>query len=295
MEQCFDHILLDAPCSGEGTIRKDQNALKNWSIASNHAIADVQKQLIESAFYALKEGGTLVYSTCTLTPVENQAVCQFLLEKFAGHIDVMPLDNLFANAAKCSTPEGYLHIWPQLFDTEGFFVAKFKKKNHVTQPNPKTKQGNFPFQAASKKRVDDFNHILSSHFAMAPLDGCLMERDQTLWLFPENFSTICEKIKFSRIGIQLGKIHKNGIRLSHEFATCYGINASKNRYSLSDSEAIEYFQGKDIKLPHLIDEKGEVLLLLNETCVGFGKWQKNKIKNGLPRELVRDNALITWV
>ena len=68
MFECFDTILLDAPCSGEGTVRKDADALKNWSIESNIDIAKVQKQLIRSAFFALKPGGTLVYSTCTLTP-----------------------------------------------------------------------------------------------------------------------------------------------------------------------------------------------------------------------------------
>ena len=82
MFECFDSILLDAPCSGEGTVRKDADALKNWSIDSNIEIAQVQKDLIKSAFYALKPGGTLVYSTCTLTPLENQHVCDFLLSEF---------------------------------------------------------------------------------------------------------------------------------------------------------------------------------------------------------------------
>ena len=208
MEQSFDHILLDAPCSGEGTIRKDENALKNWSIESNQSIADVQKQLIESAFYALKEGGTLVYSTCTLTPVENQAVCQHLLDKFSGHIDVIPLTHLFENANSCATAEGYLHVWPQIYDTEGFFVAKFIKKSHTAQPEPKAKKGAFPFLMADKKRISEFNSIIESQFAMTPLDGQLMERNQELWLFPNAMSPIIEKIKYSRIGFFLERSTK---------------------------------------------------------------------------------------
>ncbi|GAL34405.1 ribosomal RNA small subunit methyltransferase F [Vibrio maritimus] len=63
----FDAILLDAPCSGEGTVRKDPDAMKNWSLDSTAEIAATQKDLIESAFHALKVGGTLVYSTCALS------------------------------------------------------------------------------------------------------------------------------------------------------------------------------------------------------------------------------------
>ena len=290
----FDAVLLDAPCSGEGTIRKDENALKNWSIESNIEIADVQKRLIESAFYALKAGGTLVYSTCTLTPLENQAVCQHLLTSFADHIEVVPLNHLFENAEASATDEGYLHIWPQIYDTEGFFVAKFVKKSHVPQPEPKVKKGAFPFTAADKKTTEQFNQIIKKQFAMKPLAGELWQREQELWLFPSNIDSVIDKIKYSRIGILLGKVHKNGIRLHHEFATCFGAEGLKNTHKLSVSEACDYFQGKDIKLAQVTSAKDEVLLLLNDTCVGLGKWQKNKIKNGLPRELVRDSRLITW-
>ncbi|CCK02975.1 Ribosomal RNA small subunit methyltransferase F [Cronobacter sakazakii 701] len=68
----FNAILLDAPCSGEGVVRKDPDALRNWSPQSNQEIAATQRELIESAFHALAPGGTLVYSTCTLNREENQ-------------------------------------------------------------------------------------------------------------------------------------------------------------------------------------------------------------------------------
>ena len=126
MHECFDNILLDAPCSGEGTVRKDANALKNWSIASNQDIAVVQKRLIDSAFQALKPGGTLVYSTCTLTPLENQQVCQYLIEEYGDALEIINLSNLFAGAEQATTAEGYLHVWPQLFDSEGSLLPNLK-------------------------------------------------------------------------------------------------------------------------------------------------------------------------
>ena len=295
MYECFDSILLDAPCSGEGTVRKDADALKNWSIESNIDIAAVQKTLIKSAFYALKPGGTLVYSTCTLTPLENQHVCQYLLDTFPNCVEVQPLDCLFEGANKATTPEGYLHVWPQTYDSEGFFIAKFKKVASVDNPNQKVKKGAFPFTAFDKKQSQAFMQTIKKQFGLKSLPGSLMQRDKELWLFPESFNALQDKIKYSRLGIQIGVIHKVGVRLTHEFATVFGQYCDKNTYEMTASQANDYFNGKDIRLEKPVQDNGEVVLLLCGCPVGLGKWQKNKIKNSLPRDLVQNTQLITWV
>ncbi len=294
MFECFDSILLDAPCSGEGTVRKDADALKNWSIESNIDIAKVQKDLIKSAFYALKPGGTLVYSTCTLTPLENQQVCEYLLNEFPEQLAVQPLDNLFAGAERATTAEGYLHVWPQTFDSEGFFIAKFKKLASCDNPNQKIKKGAFPFQPFDKKPSQAFYAELKKQFGITALSGSLMQRDKELWLFPEEFAAIENKIKYARLGIQLGMLHKNGVRLNHEFATVFGDRCKLNTFALTDQQANDYFQGKDIRLDKPTNALGEVVLTLCGCPIGLGKWQKNKIKNSLPRDLVQNNQLITW-
>ena len=294
MYECFDSILLDAPCSGEGTVRKDADALKNWSIESNIDIAKVQKNLIKSAFYALKPGGTLVYSTCTLTPLENQQVCEYLLTEFAEHLEIQPLDHLFAGAERATTSEGYLHVWPQTFDSEGFFIAKFKKLASCDNPNQKVKKGAFPFQPFDKKSSQAFYTELKKQFDLTSLSGSLMQRDKELWLFPEQFAAIENKIKYARLGIHLGMIHKNGVRLNHEFATVFGGQCKANVIALSNEQANDYFQGKDIRLSEPSNALGEVVLTLCGCPIGLGKWQKNKIKNSLPRDLVQNTQLISW-
>ena len=295
MYECFDSILLDAPCSGEGTVRKDADALKNWSIESNIDIAAVQKALIKSAFYALKPGGTLVYSTCTLTPLENQHVCEYLLDTFPNCVEVQPLDCLFDGADKATTSEGYLHVWPQTYDSEGFFIAKFKKIASSDNPNLKVKKGAFPFAEFDKKQSQAFMQTIKKQFGLKSLPGTLMQRDKELWLFPDGFDELQDKIKYSRLGIQLGVIHKGGVRLAHEFATVFGQDCDKNTYEMTASQANDYFNGKDIRLEKPVQDNGEVVLLLCGCPVGLGKWQKNKIKNSLPRDLVQNTQLITWV
>mgnify|MGYP006141039359 FL=1 len=294
MYECFDSILLDAPCSGEGTVRKDADALKNWSIESNIQIAQVQKDLIKSAFYALKPGGTLVYSTCTLTPLENQQVCEYLLAEFGEFITPESLSDLFPGADKATTTEGYLHVWPQTYDSEGFFIAKFKKHASCNNPNQTVKKGAFPFVEFDKKPTTAFMNELKKHFGLTNLPGTLMQRDKELWLFPQGFDAIQNKIKYARLGIQIGIIHKNGVRLTHEFATVLGSACKTNTYALNGEQANDYFNGKDVRLAEPTKELGEVVFTLCGCPIGLGKWQKNKIKNSLPRDLVQNTQLINW-
>lgn len=132
----FDRILVDAPCSGTGTIRKSFKTIKIWNPHMVRRLAGTQRQLLETAFNNLKPGGTIVYSTCTLEPEENEGVVSSLLEKYKN----ASLEKIRISGLKSSPPvtefEGQnfnpevkkcLRIWPQDNDTEGFFVAKIKK------------------------------------------------------------------------------------------------------------------------------------------------------------------------
>ena len=120
LPEMFDAILLDAPCSGEGVIRKDADALRNWTLESTVSIAETQRDLIDSAFHALKPGGTLIYSTCTLNKLENQQVVAWLCQRYPDAVTIDSLADLFPGAERAATPEGFLHVFPQLFDSEGF-------------------------------------------------------------------------------------------------------------------------------------------------------------------------------
>lgn len=74
MPEAFDKILVDAPCSAEGTIRKSYKAIYNWQPWGYKKLVETQKMLLVSAYKALKPGGVLVYSTCTFAPEENEGL-----------------------------------------------------------------------------------------------------------------------------------------------------------------------------------------------------------------------------
>jgi NOL1/NOP2/sun family putative RNA methylase len=132
----FDKILVDAPCSGVGTIRKSIKTVTIWNPAMIRKISGTQKQLIETAYGLLKSGGTLVYSTCSLEPDENEGVVDYLLSNHSDmYVDDIEINMKrgepvveFEGRAYNHQVKKSLRIWPQDNDTEGFFVCKFKKK-----------------------------------------------------------------------------------------------------------------------------------------------------------------------
>ena len=131
----FNKILLDAPCSGVGTIRgatgNAQYVMENYSQQYIKTLAGLQRRLILKAYDNLEEKGTLVYSTCSLEPEEDEGVIQFLLEETDAKLEKIDLKvrsevNLDygrypSELNKC------IKLWPQFYDTEGFFIAKIKK------------------------------------------------------------------------------------------------------------------------------------------------------------------------
>ncbi|MGF1909615.1 16S rRNA (cytosine(1407)-C(5))-methyltransferase RsmF [Vibrio kasasachensis] len=287
----FDAVLIDAPCSGEGTVRKDADAMKNWSKDSVLSIAKTQKDLIESAFHALKPGGVMVYSTCTLSQEENQQVCHHLKQTFGDLVEFDSLSELFPNAEKALTEDGFLHIFPQVYDCEGFFVARIRKLGSVQAPEVHKRLGKFPFTKASNK----VEHEIATQLKEA-LDVTLPEnsqvwlRDNDVWLFPAALEPMLAEFKFSRMGIKIAEAHKKGYRWQHQVATALSNGNEANIVELSVEEAREWFMGRDVR-PSEQSGTGEVLVKYANDVIGLGKWVGNRVKNGLPRELVRDKNL----
>ncbi len=130
----FDSVLVDAPCSNIGMIRKNFRHAKLWRIKDCYALSRLQKSLLLAAYKAVKSGGVVVYSTCTLEPVENEEVVDYLLKNTDAEIEDIKLPikkrrPILKFEGKEYTEEvrKCLRIHPQDNDSEGFFVAKLRK------------------------------------------------------------------------------------------------------------------------------------------------------------------------
>lgn len=136
MKTEFDYILVDAPCSGTGTIRKSLKTIEDWNPKMVTKLSFIQKKLIEVAFNKLKDNGVMVYSTCSLEPEEDEGVVDFLLKKYDNavlesislpQLKSSPAVAFFEDKKYSDKVENTLRIWPQDNDTEGFFIARIRK------------------------------------------------------------------------------------------------------------------------------------------------------------------------
>jgi NOL1/NOP2/sun family putative RNA methylase len=132
----FDKILVDAPCSGEGTLRSSPKTYVMWNPNTIKTLSKLQKQLFKSAFEILKLNGELIYSTCTHAPEENEAIANWALEEFKDQIKIetinLPIkpreglteweEEKYSNEVKKTA-----RVYPHDNNTEGFFVSKFRR------------------------------------------------------------------------------------------------------------------------------------------------------------------------
>lgn len=229
----FDRVLLDAPCTGEGTVRKDRLALERWSPRAIEKMTHLQAPLAASAFKALKPGGTLVYSTCTLSPEENEGIVDSLLKRFPGNAEVAgwSLPGLRTAAGFSSLPEFRVpdseslprcaRVWPQLNDTEGFFVAKIVKREE-TPVGPEERRAADRDRYEAGRRLEGVK-VFSTHERRAVLEpieevygipavafeDCeLALAGQSLWLWKPAFLGWSHRLKFNRCGLRLFSTYK---------------------------------------------------------------------------------------
>ncbi|MCI8546250.1 MAG: RsmB/NOP family class I SAM-dependent RNA methyltransferase [Clostridia bacterium] len=130
-ESKFDKVLLDTPCSGEGRfIATSPQTYRNWSLKNVNTLVKLQKKLFESGYKALKSGGELVYSTCTINRFENEFILDWVLNNFDIRLVDIELDikdSIKGNSEGLNTSiEKSIKILPSKV-MEGFFVAKFRK------------------------------------------------------------------------------------------------------------------------------------------------------------------------
>jgi len=130
----FDKIIVDAPCSGEGTLRKSPKTFLMWNINFIKKLSRIQKKLASSALELLKTGGEMIYSTCTLSPEEDEEVVDYLVRNFNIEIEEIKLP-LKLRCGVCEwggqeySPEvrKAVRLYPHDNNTDGFFLAKIRK------------------------------------------------------------------------------------------------------------------------------------------------------------------------
>ena len=295
--ELFDAILLDAPCTGEGTHRKDPSALKEWHINSIHQTAELQKTLIESAYKALALGGVLIYSTCTLNQYENHQVCQHLLDAHKGDIETSALNGLFSGAENACTEEGWLWVLPHVFDCEGFFVAAFRKKSSTSTPpiiTPASVNIMSKLSLPERTTIDLIDASVKESFGqeLSAYRHRLIQKGDTVLCVPEGFAQLPDTLRLNRLGVSIAEQKGKTWRLQHE--SIHLFNA-KNTVALTRGQACDYLMGRDLSLNDLkvtpMLSAQDIVLSFEGGVLGLAGNIKSKLKNRYPREFVSDKVV----
>ncbi len=164
----FDLILVDAPCSGEGLFRKDESAIKEWSLSNVHYCQKRQRKILQDIWPCLREGGILIYSTCTFNTQENEENVRFIMEELGAEIlpvTVKPDWKITGSLLKGWNYPIYRFI-PGITRSEGLFMAVLRK----------TGEQNFghnilPASARRRAQANRLIHLLSDGLPIAEEKG----------------------------------------------------------------------------------------------------------------------------
>jgi 16S rRNA (cytosine1407-C5)-methyltransferase len=310
MTERFDRVLCDAPCTAQGTVRKDSDALRFCGPENIAKMARLQTELLEAAIHAVKVGGRIVYSTCTLTPEENEGVVHSMLKKFEGRMEVVdPRGHLhhgtwnmetaiedsqrvqaWLNKAMSSPLSALrsplIRLWPQTYDTEGFFCAVLQKtastrsveRMHWVDPQET------PLKISVQEEI--LMQLHARYGVRFVADGeQLVARENQILLTTGECLEFGLPVQDYALGLPFGKGIKDGrVRLTSEFVTLRGAMATTSVFSLSDGELQELLAGQDIECPE--DLAGDVILLWQQIPIGWGLAQGGWLKNRLSRWVV---------
>lgn len=250
---CFDALLVDAPCSGEGMFRKEPAALNEWSAENVAMCARRQSAILESADKLLKGGGELVYSTCTFAPDEDELQIKNFLERHSEYSLVT------------------LHkLMPHKVRGEGHFAALLKK-NEGAEDTFAPAKSNVP--SALEKLWRQFEkQYLAVKFERLYMAG------ETLYSLPENCPA--PKVQTLRAGVRLGEFVNGRFEPSHSLAMC--LKEGEAQFvPLDEGRAADYIKG----LTFDCNAKGWCVAAYKGYPLGWCKAGGGVAKNHLPKAL----------
>lgn len=298
----FDKILVDAPCGGEGMIRKngfDYDAFKLSNIETN---AKRQLSILNSVKDLLKKGGTLVYSTCTYDIKENEEVVVKFLKENPDFYLVEP-DKKFKEVAVDGIDiDGFLthytkRRYPHLFRGEGQFMAILKKEGEETiaydtltidNIQPVSRKDHNDISKELKNVIDTKQYSIETcsisaktNSIITPKKLNLYKRGETIYAIPDLLIDL-SKLNVLTIGTILGTLTKGNLKIHHNFYHTYP-KMFLNNIDLNEESIKKYLHGEEVEVDDNL--KGIVAVTHHGIGLGGGKCVNGRLKNYYPKDL----------
>ncbi len=275
---CFDRVLVDAPCSGEGMFRKEAAASADWSEATVAHCAARQQEILDAAAVLLKAGGRLVYSTCTFAPAENEGAIAAFLRRHPDFALEAPGEaaRFFAPGnpdwaeGQAPTLAKTCRLWPHELPCEGHFAAVLRycgAAKNAWQP-VRSVQAPAVWRAFADECLPD-----------AP-EGVLISFGDTLYAAPPVLPQL-EGLRVLRAGLELGQMRKGRFVPAHALALASRDAAACCRLEPDDPRLAQYLEGQQIPA----DACGWTLVFAGTYSIGWAKGSGGVLKNHFPKGL----------
>ena len=284
----FDKILVDAPCSGEGMFRKNEEALEEWSAENVQMCADRQDEILEEVAKMLRPGGRICYSTCTFAPAENEdCMARFITNHPEFHlVEVKKKGNMSSGNAKFANSEvegldKTIRLWPHKLDGEGHFIAVLEKEGQLDASyKPMPQRGNE--KPLKEKEYQEFLDFQKEALSSPLGKECILFGEQ-LYAIPENMPAL-KGLKVLRPGLHLGTLKKKRFEPSHALALSLKKEEVLRSWNLESGtrEVKQYLSGQTFQAE---GEKGWYLILVDGYSIGWGKLAGGIMKNHYPKGL----------
>jgi 16S rRNA C967 or C1407 C5-methylase (RsmB/RsmF family)/NOL1/NOP2/fmu family ribosome biogenesis protein len=280
LENYFDVIVADAPCSGSGLFRRDEDAINEWSLHNVQLCCQRQQRILADILPALKKGGVLIYSTCSYSKEEDEDIMQWLVQENDMQnltLDVKDDWNIVKTVSESDQSIGY-RFFPDKVKGEGFFLACFKKNEggefikprHLKKPT-----------LLSKKEIetikpwiqnDDFQYYHFFENAVIVPAG-----------LQEEINIIHSILRVTYFGTKVGVVVREKLIPDHALAMSNLVAAALMPVDLTKEQAIKYLQRKEMDIE--IKQRGWQLVSFEDHPLGWINVLPNRINNYYPKAL----------
>ncbi len=281
----FDVVAVDAPCSGEGMFRKMDEARSEWTASSPDVCAERQREILAEAWRVLRPGGTLIYSTCTFNPTEDEEVVEWLMSEYGEELE---------SADRVETSEDWgvvrsdigafqcFHFYPHKAHGEGFFAAIARKcDGAIRRSMPKARRKLFSQCAkADVKELSRWVDDASEHSFMMVGEDIYAYNSAVA----DAVVTLSENLSVVYSGVAMGRIFKQKLKPEHPLALYVDLN--RNAVPVVDvslEDALDYLRRNDIAAAQF--EDGINVVGYKGVPIGFVKRIGARCNNMYPKDL----------
>lgn len=285
LENYFDVIVVDAPCSGSGLFRRDAEAIEEWSDNNVALCSQRQQRVLADVWPALKENGILIYSTCSYSKEEDEEIMDWISRELQASNYKLSINSEWKIVETITDTgnKGY-RFWPDKVKGEGFFLACFQKKEGEGDASLKVKKRPEEVNKKEMEVIKKWAKEEGRHF---------IKHLTTVYAWPEqlanDFSLLLEQSRVVYSGTLLGDLIREKMVPAHSLAMSNMVADLIPRTELESEPAVQYLQRKDLNIA--MSAKGWQLVTFEGFCMGWVNVLPNRINNYYPKELriLKDN------